>query len=202
MKILRNTSSKTYERFVLQSLADLKWYMVVLILLFAIGIAVGYVNPFDIQRYVVGIMDTLVSRFEGLHGFELFFKIFLQNSKATAFILASGVIFSLFPLMATIINGVVIGVVIEHLKYSRAMSPALGALSLIPHGLFEIPAIVIALSLGVKFGSWPFRKNRIEFIKNHLVISIKCYLLIILPLLLIAGIIETLGIEVLISLRS
>ena len=63
-------------------------------------------------------------------------------------------------------------------------------LKLLPHGIFELPAIFIALGIGLKLGTFPFQKEPEKSLKRFLGNSIRVFLLIVLPLLLIAGIIE------------
>ena len=55
---------------------------------------------------------------------------------------------------------------------------------LLPHGIFEIPAILISTSLGIRLGT-DFKN-----FKKNLKSAIRVFLLIIVPLLVIAGIIE------------
>jgi uncharacterized membrane protein SpoIIM required for sporulation len=68
-------------------------------------------------------------------------------------------------------------------------------LQLLPHGVFEIPALILAFALGVKLGSWPFKKNKMEHIRTNLRDSLFCYFRLILPMLVIAACIETIGVE-------
>ena len=68
-----------------------------------------------------------------------------------------------------------------------------GGLSLwkiLPHGIFELPAVFIALGIGIKLGMFIFQKKKLESLKNYSINSLRVFLLIILPLLVIAGIIE------------
>ena len=64
---------------------------------------------------------------------------------------------------------------------------------LLPHGIFEIPAIIISISMGLRLGSFLFvyhgKKKCSEFWKWIKKSSI-AFLLIVIPLLVIAGLIE------------
>ena len=95
-----------------------------------------------------------------------------------------GLFIGIFPLMATIQNGYILGFV------GKAVVRAEGVLTLwriLPHGIFELPAIFIALGLGLKLGEKVLtRKKPLKF----LVSALKVFLLVIIPLLLIAAIIE------------
>ena len=64
---------------------------------------------------------------------------------------------------------------------------------LIPHGIFEIPALIISLALGLKLGMFLFiykEKNKGKEFLTWLKSSIKVFIFVIIPLLVIAGIIE------------
>jgi stage II sporulation protein M len=66
-------------------------------------------------------------------------------------------------------------------------------MGILPHGIIEIPAIIIAASQGFRLGkevvSPPTGLNRSEAIKLNITKGIKLFVLI-LPLLLIAAVIE------------
>ena len=59
-----------------------------------------------------------------------------------------------------------------------------------PYGIFEIPAIILSISFGIKLGMSVFNKNPIKKLKENFIKSAKIFLLIIAPLLLIAAFIE------------
>jgi stage II sporulation protein M len=61
---------------------------------------------------------------------------------------------------------------------------------LLPHGIFELPAIFISLGLGVKLGMFVFEKDKKKAFIERLRKSFFVFLTIVLPLLVIAAIIE------------
>jgi len=61
---------------------------------------------------------------------------------------------------------------------------------LVPHGIFELPAIFISLGIGLKFGTFIFQKNKSESFRRYLWNSLQLFVLIIMPLLIAAAIIE------------
>ena len=63
-------------------------------------------------------------------------------------------------------------------------------LRLLPHGIFEIPALILSLGLGLKLGFFIFTKNKKKYLKDNLINSLRVFVYIILPLLIIAAIIE------------
>jgi stage II sporulation protein M len=63
-------------------------------------------------------------------------------------------------------------------------------LNLLPHGIFELPAIFISLGLGLKLGTTWFKKNIAETFRKYFWESLRVFVWIILPLLSVAAIIE------------
>jgi len=62
---------------------------------------------------------------------------------------------------------------------------------LLPHGIFEMPAIFISFGMGIKLGTFIFEKEKkktfIEYFKKSMLV----FFTIIVPLLVVAAIIET-----------
>jgi stage II sporulation protein M len=128
---------------------------------------------------------NLINIFEGRSMFEVITMIFLNNAKAALLSILLGVFFGIFPVAVLIVNGYLVGFT------GRIASEEFGLsimLRLIPHGIFELPAILISVGLGLKMGM-VLLKERKEF-KKEFKKAIKFYLLVILPLLLIASIVE------------
>jgi stage II sporulation protein M len=68
---------------------------------------------------------------------------------------------------------------------------------LAPHGIFELPAVFIAIGFGLKLGVCSLRmiisgfdKKENKFFAENLINSFRSFFLVIVPLLVIAGIIE------------
>ena len=61
---------------------------------------------------------------------------------------------------------------------------------ILPHGIFELPSIIISFALGIKLGMFVFAKNPSKEFKKRFVLGLKTFVFVILPLLVIAAIIE------------
>ena len=75
------------------------------------------------------------------------FQIFINNVQICALIFLGGATFGLLTVFLLMTNGVVIGVLIEVLL--RDMPKTTLALGLLPHGIFEIPAVLVSAALGL-----------------------------------------------------
>jgi stage II sporulation protein M len=64
-------------------------------------------------------------------------------------------------------------------------------LAIIPHGIFEIPAVLIAASYGLWWGVKNYRKFRYkDSFRDEFSLPIKRYIFIVIPLLLIGSFVE------------
>jgi len=136
--------------------------------------------------------QVVADNYRGLAGGKLFFTLLLHNVMATIFVLITGVIVGIIPTFAIGANGFVLGVVYrqtaEMVGYSKA------ALKVLPHGVFELPALLIAASYGLWLGVTVVRKMRgkestlLRFNIEH---AFRRYFTIVFPLLIVAAGIET-----------
>ena len=129
----------------------------------------------------------LLEKTKGMDCFEMIRFIFFNNIQSSFTGLIFGVVLGIFPLIATISNGYLLGFV-----GSMSVSE-LGIASLwkiLPHGIFELPAIFIALGMGIKLGSFVFYKEAFNKLNYFFKNSLRVFIFVVLPLLVIAGIIE------------
>ena len=121
--------------------------------------------------------------------------IFSNNLRATVFIMAYGLIpFIQLPAMALGVNAMVIGV-LGAWYIAQGYSIAAFLAALLPHSLLELPALVIAFSVGLFVcGHVPRRIFRRDESALHiwdcLVLMSRTLLLVLLPLLAAAAVLE------------
>jgi stage II sporulation protein M len=135
------------------------------------------------------MLRQLISQTEGLNVFQLFDFIFMNNAKVSVVGLFSGVLFGIIPLFYIFINGIVLGYVFN-LTWTLVGWQEFWRI--LPHGIFELPAVFISLALGIRIGTFVFVRGKIEVLKERLRESLFVFLFVVVPLLLIAGIIESL----------
>jgi len=108
----------------------------------------------------------LVEKTEGLNALELTAFIFTNNTLSGLLALAFGIFFGVFPIFTIILNGYVVGFVANH---AVANGGGFILWRLLPHGIFEIPAIMISAGFGLKIGFsllYDFVKERKNISKN------------------------------------
>ena len=119
-----------------------------------------------------------------------FINLFTHNIIASLFRIIGGILLGIIPVFSIIDGGVSNSYSLVASTIDDGLSKAL--LLFIPHSLFEIPAFILSSSLGLIIFLSLFKKGkRIDNLKDSVIESTKIFLLWILPLLLIAGMIES-----------
>lgn len=137
--------------------------------------------------FIDKFLKELIDNTEGLNTFQLIAFIFFNNLRSALYGMLLGIFFGIYPLINSIINGSVIGYVFNKVYGITGISEFW---RILPHGIFELPAIFISLGLGTRIGMFWFSKNMKKdfvFIARN---ALKAFFLIVVPLLVIAAIIE------------
>jgi stage II sporulation protein M len=169
-----------------------KPYILALSLIFAASFLAGVVAPASIGQQMAGVFQEVADNYRGLAGGMLYFNILAQNVMATIFVILSGVIVGIIPTFAVSSNGFGLGVLYRHAAEASGYSKA--ALKVLPYGVFEIPALLIAASYGLWLGVMVVRRMRgkestlLRFQVEH---AFRRYFAVVFPLLIVAAAIET-----------
>ncbi|MDP3966269.1 MAG: stage II sporulation protein M [archaeon] len=150
---------------------------------------VGFFVPFpeNFKLEILKYLQDLIRETEGFGLLDMILFLYGNNSLSSFMGLFFGFIFGIFPFLVASFNGLILGLV-SNLSVSEG-----GILSLwrlFPHGIFELPAIFISLGLGLKLSTFIFEKKKWESLRVFFEKSFYVYILVVLPLLLIAAIIE------------
>lgn len=170
-------------------LKESKNFIYIIIAIFFVFALVGFFVPVpdSIAEQILNFIKELIERTQGMSQLELIKFIFFNNLQSSFFGMIFGVLLGIFPVIAIIINGYLLGFVA---LISVESGGFLVLWKLLPHGVFELPAIFVSLGLGLKFGTFIFQEDKIESFKEYFWNSLRVFLFIIIPLLIIAGIIE------------
>jgi stage II sporulation protein M len=120
----------------------------------------------------------------------MFIAIAYNNVLALFIFMASGILLGIPPLMFIAFNGFFIG----YIAFTAAQIQGLGFVfaTILPHGVIEIPAIILSSSMGVGLGYQIIhRLMKREGIRIYVLNSIKVFTRRIVPLLVLAAGIET-----------
>ena len=166
-------------KFSLKYLKKIKTYFWFSLFLF-LGIAIlGYFFPNFFTEEILRFITELIEKTQGMNAVELIGFIMANNIFSAFSGWIFGIFLGIFPLMILIVNGYVLGFV-----SSRAVESG-GVLTLwrlFPHGIFEIPAIMISIGLGLRLGI-SMMYNCIIFYYKKRISNSKIYLLIFLSII-------------------
>lgn len=152
------------------------------------------------ERELTYFMEEIMNMFDdkglfkpGITSFTLALLLLKNNATASFIIYVTGLFPIFIPAVLIIVaNGALIGIVFSALKRSGEgiLLPLLTAI--VPHGIFEIPAVVLSASLSFYVSVGIIKKLMdSEFsLRTCLINSLKTFLLVVLPLLVIAAVVE------------
>jgi len=90
---------------------------------------------------------------------EFFFAILRQNSQVILIVLALGTIYKYLPPLILAINTCLIGYIITLFIRTDSSIIIPSLVSLIPHGIFEIPALILACTLATSLARLANKNN-------------------------------------------
>jgi len=184
-------------------LKESKNYFWIISGIFLFFIFVGFVFPVFFVDEIFEVLKNLINQTENLSGLGLILFIIFNNIGTSFIGIILGFFLGIVPIFVSLVNGYVLGFVAR----LAVEEGGFGVLwSLAPHGVFEIPALIISLGIGLKIGKSvldvfvfavkdlfkiKYKKKSLEGnIKNNLVGGLRVFVLVVVPLLIIAGIIE------------
>lgn len=170
----------------------IKPYLLILTLVFAASFLAGTIAPSAIRQQMIDVFKGVVGNYRGLAGGVLFFNILVQNVMATIFVVISGVMAGVIPTFAISSNGFGLGVLYRQASEVSGFPAA--ALKVLPYGVFEIPALLIAASYGLWLGVLAVRRMRGKestLLRFHIEHAFRRYFAVVFPLLIVAAAIET-----------
>jgi stage II sporulation protein M len=171
-----------------------RWWIVIAIALFAIGIAFGLADPLNITSL---LSDELIG-LEELGGilapftFSMFIFIFIKNVITLLFSFAFSPIFAIIPVATLLLNGWIVGLVSTMVTEQESLGFVLAGI--LPHGVIELSALFIgeaaALSFGIMAVIALFKKEKRGLFLPSLKQNLR-YLTLAVALMLPAAAIET-----------
>ena len=167
-----------------------KKFIYAIIWVFVAFALIGFFVPFPepIVEKIFEFIRNILEQTQGMGLGELTSFIFLNNLKSSFFGLVFGLVLGIYPVLVAVVNGLLIGFVASISVAEEGISVLW---RLLPHGIFELPAVFISLGLGLKFGTFIFQKNKSESFKKYFLNSLRVFLFVVLPLLIVAAIIES-----------
>jgi stage II sporulation protein M len=121
---------------------------------------------------------------------EIIAKVFLRNTSASLIMLMSGITV-IVTLAVLYLNGLLVGLILRF-AVERGISVWSVIIGILPHGIFEMPAIFLSAALGMRIGLQIISQKgrRIQAASQAIREASVVYLIVVLPLLIIAAVME------------
>lgn len=172
-----------------------KRWLLIAVFLFGIGLVLGLATPTGISGLLLGdnaALEELADLLTPLPQSSVLVIIFIKNVSALLISFVLSPIFCLVPVMALTMNGWLIGLVSTIVIQEESLGYLLTGL--LPHGIFELPALIIGGAVSLSFGTAVilalFKKERRNLLLPNFKQNLR-YLTLAFILLLPAAIIET-----------
>ena len=159
-------------------------------LVFIFSIFIGYAlgDETSAQSFE-GVLSNIPDPTES-SSIEMFAAILSNNVVASFLFMASGILGGVPPLMFMAFNGFFIG----YISWNAAQVQGLAFVfaTILPHGIVEIPTILLSASMGVGLGYSVIHKLlRREGLQKYVTTSLSIFIKRIIPLLVFAAGVET-----------
>ena len=170
----------------------LRWALVTAVL-FAISLAIGVLGTIQDPALGQQVLDLFREAFSGdVLGSPpplLALILFLNNLQACLIMFLGGASFGLLTVFVIMTNGVVIGSIVELIRQQQGALYI--AAALVPHGIFEIPAFIIAGTLGFLLARslWAEVHGQGDAAADAARLG-RIFLLVVLPLVVLAAVTE------------
>ncbi len=179
----------------LKSYLKSSWkHILIIICIFVIFVLAGLFVPIQnlgLPENYIQMLKNSLDWIKGLNPVEILLVIFLNNAVKCFFAIVLGVGLGIIPILFVGGNGLILGLVAIETFNEKGLNFVLAAL--LPHGIIEIPMILISAGLGLRLGVYMYNFIRGEKIdmRYELVKSLQIFTRIIMPLLFLAATIET-----------
>ena len=169
-------------------------YLVASVILLAVGTAIGITAIFHYPDFAHQLADSLsgfVKIFRGMPKLQLAGAIFFNNALKTLVVILLGTLLGVIAMVFLVVNGAALGIAIYLSTQSRGLWPSL--LAILPHGVLELPAVLLGTSIGLMLGGHSIKKfltNTETTLGSELGQALKFFLVVIVPLLMLAALVE------------
>ena len=160
-----------------------------------IGLVLGLATPTGIVGFLaedITALEELAGSLSLLPKSSVLAVIFLKNVSVLLISFALSPIFCLLPILTLTVNGWLLAFVSVIVSQEKSIGFVLAGL--LPHGIFELPALILGEAAALSFGAVVilalFKKGRRSLLLPSLKRNLR-YLIVALALLLPAAIIET-----------
>jgi stage II sporulation protein M len=159
---------------------------------FAVGVLISVIYPGASEKLLEMLKDTY-GGITALDPFERMIEIFKNNVSTCFMALLGGLAVGILPLFIVAINGAVLGILVD--LFFKKQGAFFVIAAIMPHGIIELPMVLISVGIGFRLGHTAYlsmihQKTMHELI-NEITNGVLFYIRIVVPLLLLAALVES-----------
>ncbi len=171
---------------------EVRRYLAAFALVFAVSVPAGALLRVPVLSDLAKSFAEMKADVGEMPGGTVFLLILLNSLFSSLLLLLTGLLAGVVPALSVAANGLFMGLIYRHVASTAGQGQA--ALFLLPHGLFEVPALLVIASYGLWLGVGAvrrFRGREPRTIPDMLNLALRRYFTVVLPLLIAASAAET-----------
>lgn len=130
---------------------DYKKWLILAASIFTAGIITGFFAPADLIEGQLSGLEETANALEGFSSLGVFLAILLKNALVFLMAFAFAPVLLIYPVVTLFLNGWILSAV--GVLFAREESLLAVIAGIIPHGIFELSAFVIAQAAALSFGA-------------------------------------------------
>ena len=176
-----------------QYLFSLKKFILISFFIFVFGVTAGYFFSQswpDQANLILNDFQKMLEPVLEMSLFGQFLFVLLNNSLTVFLVIVLAVLFGIFPLLVLFSNGFILGLIAYFFKTNYSL--AVFFLGIAPHGIVEIPIIIIASAIGLRIAQSFYFKifKKSVSLSQEFDLAFSFFLKVLFPLLVLAAFIE------------
>jgi stage II sporulation protein M len=173
-------------------------FIAVVVALFLLSCMAGYMMPSATPGASDALLSGLKGKAESITSQSppmVMLSIFANNAMVALVAMLAGLAAGLFPAFFVVSNGLIIGIMLETIVRNLGVvgGVAVFAAGILPHGIIELPAVLISTAIGLNLGYAVLRAvfTGKGFVVAEIKTGLRMFLSWIVPALVVAAFIET-----------
>ena len=125
--------------------------ILIIIILFSVTLVAGWIgtheNPEIGENLMQLFKNEIAGQLKDSDPYTMSVFLFVNNLEACILLFLGGATFGILTLFIMSLNGIMIGAIMEIVHHDHSVTFV--AAAILPHGIFEIPAFILAGALGI-----------------------------------------------------
>ncbi len=135
---------------------DNRTYFYVGCLLLISGVLIGYTQADKVESIALQMLSQIKELANKIGSSNnpsaAFGVIFLNNVTSSVLMMILGVLFAVFPIYGLVANGILLGYFLQKMGGAGHTALQMFAIGILPHGIIELPAVIFAAGIGIRYG--------------------------------------------------